>query len=213
MVIHGSNKSKKSTVDNINDMRKEKMTKLKKSVIDAKVILDNEVNKIRVDPLYMLPVLKVMMDNKNPDNDIIQSKIADSIVASIKKDRAFMKKAKEAIMQNIIAITVKSFKDSIDRLEEDIQGALFKTLTSDINEYKDKKIHELDEIFDEYFKKLTEIINVKLEEVESKTISKCKEVQNKIEKVKKTSSNSNISVPTKHLKEIQRYLRMIQEDE
>lgn len=189
------------------------MTKLKKSVIDAKVILDNEVNKIRVDPLYMLPVLKVMMDNKNPDNDIIQSKIADSIVASIKKDRAFMKKAKEAIMQNIIAITVKSFKDSIDRLEEDIQGALFKTLTSDINEYKDKKIHELDEIFDEYFKKLTEIINVKLEEVESKTISKCKEVQNKIEKVKKTSSNSNISVPTKHLKEIQRYLRMIQEDE
>lgn len=186
---------------------------MKKTVSDPKTILDNEIKNIKVDPLYMLPILKMIMDSKNPDNDIIQTKISESITSSIKKDRAFMKKAKEEIMKNIVSITTESFKDSMEKIEEDIQTILIKTITKSINEYKDIKLKEIDEIFDDYFKKLTEIINKKLEEVENKTVSKCKEAENKIEKVKDKTKQISINIPEKNLKEIQRYLKMIQDEE
>lgn len=213
MVVHSSDQSKKSVVNNINVVKRKKVIPMKKTVSDPKTILDNEIKNIKVDPLYMLPILKMIMDSKNPDNDIIQTKISESITSSIKKDRAFMKKAKEEIMKNIVSITTESFKDSMEKIEEDIQTILIKTITKSINEYKDIKLKEIDEIFDDYFKKLTEIINKKLEEVENKTVSKCKEAENKIEKVKDKTKQISINIPEKNLKEIQRYLKMIQDEE
>lgn len=213
MVVHSSDQSKKPVINNINVVKRKKVIPMKKTVSDPKTILDNEIKNIKVDPLYMLPILKMIMDSKNPDNDIIQTKISESITSSIKKDRAFMKKAKEEIMKNIVSITTESFKDSMEKIEEDIQTILIKTITKSINEYKDIKLKEIDEIFDDYFKKLTEIINKKLEEVENKTVSKCKEAENKIEKVKDKTKQISINIPEKNLKEIQRYLKMIQDEE
>lgn len=213
MVVHSSDQSKKPVINNINVVKRKKVIPMKKTVSDPKTILDNEIKNIKVDPLYMLPILKMIMDSKNPDNDIIQTKISESITSSIKKDRAFMKKAKEEIMKNIVSITTESFKDSMEKIEEDIQTILFKTITKSINEYKDIKLKEIDEIFDDYFKKLTEIINKKLEEVENKTVTKCKEAENKIEKIKDKTKQVSINIPEKNLKEIQRYLKMIQDEE
>ena len=158
MVVHSRNKSKKPTVNNLNEMTK------------TKKVIKKEIDNIKTDPLYMLPVLKLMMDKNNPDNHIIQQKISDSIVESLKKDRAFMKALKTKILENTSKLTMSIFDKSFNNIQDEITGVMFKMMTEAVNKHKDEKIKEIDEIFDEYFKKLTGFIISKLKEVEYSTL-------------------------------------------
>lgn len=201
MVVHSRNKSKKPTVNNLNEMTK------------TKKVIKKEIDNIKTDPLYMLPVLKLMMDKNNPDNQIIQQKISDSIVESLKKDRAFMKALKTKILENTSKLTMSIFDKSFNSIQDEITGVMFKMMTEAVNKHKDEKIKEIDEIFDEYFKKLTGIINSKLKEVEDSTLRMRNKAEDIIKKKKSEIENettTSLSVPTKNVKDLRKYLKFLQ---
>lgn len=201
MVVHSRNKSKKPTVNNLNEMTK------------TKKVIKKEIDNIKTDPLYMLPVLKLMMDKDNPDNQIIQQKISDSIVESLKKDRAFMKALKTKILENTSKLTMSIFDKSFNSIQDEITGVVFKMMTEAVNKHKDEKIKEIDEIFDEYFKKLTGIINSKLKEVEDSTLRIHNKAEDIIKKKKleiENETTTSLSVPTKNVKDLRKYLKFLQ---
>lgn len=201
MVVHSRNKSKKPTVNNLNEMTK------------TKKVIKKEIDNIKTDPLYMLPVLKLMMDKNNPDNQIIQQKISDSIVESLKKDRAFMKALKTKILENTSKLTMSIFDKSFNSIQDEITGVVFKMMTEAVNKHKDEKIKEIDEIFDEYFKKLTGIINSKLKEVEDSTLRIHNKAEDIIKKKKleiENETTTSLSVPTKNVKDLRKYLKFLQ---
>lgn len=199
MAVHRSNKSKKPTVNNLNEIAK------------TKKVIKKQIDNIKTDPLYMLPVLKMMMDKDNPDNHIIQQKISDSIVESLKKDRAFMKALKTKILEDISKLTTAIFDKSFNGIQEEITDVIFKMMTEAVNKHKDEKIKEIDEIFDEYFKKLTGIINTKLKEVEDSTLRMHRDAEDVIKKKKsENETTTSISVPTKNVKDLRKYLKFLQ---
>lgn len=201
MAVHRSNKSKKPTVNNLNEIAK------------TKKVIKKQIDNIKTDPLYMLPVLKMMMDKDNPDNYIIQQKISDSIVESLKKDRAFMKALKTKILEDISKLTTAIFDKSFNGIQEEITYVIFKMMTEAVNKHKDEKIKEIDEIFDEYFKKLTGIINTKLKEVEDSTLRMHNKAEDIIKKKKSEAENettTSLSVPTKNVKDLRKYLKFLQ---
>lgn len=192
------------------------ITKNRKAVeTKTKNAIKNNLNKLDVDPLYMLPIIKTIMDPRNPENKIIQNKILESIHESIKKDRTFMKKIKENIFSVCDSIAKDTFGYISKGIEPELQSIISKTITETINDYCKEKISTIDSIFEEYFEKLREIISKKLEEAEKKTFEMCKKAEDDIDKIKSKidSSDCNLVVPQKYKSQMEKYLKFIQQDE
>lgn len=181
----------------------------------TKSIIKNNLNKLDVDPLYMLPIIKTIMDPRSPENKIIQNKILESIHESIKKDRAFMKKIKEDIFSTCDLMAKEIFSYMSKGIEPELQSIISKTITETINNYCKEKISDIDSIFEEYFEKLKEIISKKLEEAEKKTFELCRDAEDNIDKIKSKidTSDCNLVIPQKYKSKMEKYLKFIQQDE
>lgn len=157
-------------------------------------------------PLFMIPVIQTIMDPSNPDSKSLKDTVIKSILEAVKKDKRFMKMVKMMIIDNADNITRQSIAKTFMDKEGEISKAIRTTIDDRCTKFIDAKIKGIDTIFDEYFVKLRETIDAKIEEAQNKTIEYIKEQQDKL-----TPSDGEdvIRVPNDISSEVKKYVEFL----